>query len=295
MSPFSREHGLQCGFCTAGMLISARDIVQRLPRADERRIRTELSGNLCRCTGYVGIVNAVASVASRQSRPATVPAAAPPKAVARSAPIQSAPVAPRRAEAPAAIAPEPAREGWTRIDETFVIAAPPATVWRALADFPKVAACLPGAELTEHDARAVKGRLRVKLGPMAASFAGSATVQRDDAGMTGIARGAGTDSGSRSRTRGELIYRLAPEAGGRQTRVAVTVDYDLQGPLAQFSRSNLARDFAARVVAEFAANLDRTLGAGGTQPAEAPRPLNALTLIWSVIWSRMKALLRRSH
>ena len=292
---FSREHGLQCGFCTAGMLISARDIVQRLPRADERRIRTELSGNLCRCTGYVGIVNAVASVASRQSRPATVPAAAPPKAVARSAPLQSAPVAPTRAEAPAAIAPEPAREGWTRIDETFVIAAPPATVWRALADFPKVAACLPGAELTEHDARAVKGRLRVKLGPMAASFAGSATVQRDDAGMTGIARGAGTDSGSRSRTRGELIYRLAPEAGGRQTRVAVTVDYDLQGPLAQFSRSNLARDFAARVVAEFAANLDRTLGAGGTQPAEAPRPLNALTLIWSVIWSRVKALLRRYH
>src|SRR5260370_31304 len=50
---FSREHGLQCGFCTAGMLISARDIVQRLPQADERRIRTELSGNLCRCTGHV--------------------------------------------------------------------------------------------------------------------------------------------------------------------------------------------------------------------------------------------------
>ncbi len=66
---FSREHGLQCGFCTAGMLISARDIVQRFPGADERRIRTELSGNLCRCTGYVGIVNAVKSVAGRQSAP----------------------------------------------------------------------------------------------------------------------------------------------------------------------------------------------------------------------------------
>ncbi|MGH7126893.1 MAG: (2Fe-2S)-binding protein [Stellaceae bacterium] len=61
---FSREHGLQCGFCTAGMLISARDIVQRFPGADERRIRTELSGNLCRCTGYVGIVKAVTSVAA---------------------------------------------------------------------------------------------------------------------------------------------------------------------------------------------------------------------------------------
>src|SRR5207302_6491624 len=59
---FSREHALQCGFCTPGMLIAARDIVQRLPNADERRIRVELSGNLCRCTGYRGIVNAVRSV-----------------------------------------------------------------------------------------------------------------------------------------------------------------------------------------------------------------------------------------
>ncbi|HXP73807.1 MAG TPA: 2Fe-2S iron-sulfur cluster-binding protein [Stellaceae bacterium] len=288
---FSREHGLQCGFCTAGMLISARDIVQRFPQADERRIRTELSGNLCRCTGYVGIVNAVASVASRQAEPAARAAVAPPKAAARPAPVQSAPAAPPRAEPPAASAPETVREGWTRIDESFVIAAPPATVWQALADFPKVAACLPGAELTEHDARAVKGRLRVKLGPMAASFAGSATVQRDETAMTGIAKGAGTDSGSRSRTRGELAYRLTPEAGGRQTRVAVTVDYDLQGPLAQFSRSNLARDFAGRVVAEFAANLNRALGAGDAQPAAAPQSLNALGLLWSVIWSRLKQLI----
>src|SRR6266545_980004 len=59
---FMAEHGLQCGFCTPGMLITARDIVTRLPDADERRIRVGLSGNLCRCTGYVGIVRAVQSV-----------------------------------------------------------------------------------------------------------------------------------------------------------------------------------------------------------------------------------------
>jgi carbon-monoxide dehydrogenase small subunit len=290
---FSREHGLQCGFCTAGMLISARDIVRRLPQADERRIRTELSGNLCRCTGYLGIVRAVASVASRKTQPAAHATEAPIKSAPRVAPIVTAPVAARAAEPVVRQAPEPAREGWTRIDESFVIAASPAKVWLALADFPKVAACLPGAELSEHDARSVKGRLRVKLGPMAASFAGSATVQRDDAAMTGIAKGAGTDSGSRSRTRGELAYRLTPEAGGRETRVAVTVEYDLQGPLAQFSRSGLARDFAARVVAEFAANLNRVLGAGDAPTATAPRPLNALSLIWSVLWNRLKALLGR--
>ena len=68
---FSREHALQCGFCTPGMLIAARDIVERIPDADERRIRVELSGNLCRCTGYRGIVNAVRSVVeARRQQPA---------------------------------------------------------------------------------------------------------------------------------------------------------------------------------------------------------------------------------
>ncbi len=59
---FSAEHALQCGYCTPGMLMTARDIVTRLPEADAARIRVELSGNLCRCTGYVGIVNAIQRV-----------------------------------------------------------------------------------------------------------------------------------------------------------------------------------------------------------------------------------------
>jgi len=59
---FSAEHALQCGYCTPGMLVTARDIVRRLPDADEARIRLELAGNLCRCTGYRGIVRAIARV-----------------------------------------------------------------------------------------------------------------------------------------------------------------------------------------------------------------------------------------
>lgn len=59
---FTAEHALQCGYCTPGMLVTARDIVLRLPAADEGRVRKELSGNLCRCTGYVGIVRAVLRV-----------------------------------------------------------------------------------------------------------------------------------------------------------------------------------------------------------------------------------------
>jgi carbon-monoxide dehydrogenase small subunit len=65
---FSQEHALQCGYCTPGMLVTARDIVLRLPRADEARVREEMAGNLCRCTGYRGIVRAVSRVlAARRS------------------------------------------------------------------------------------------------------------------------------------------------------------------------------------------------------------------------------------
>lgn len=59
---FHENHALQCGYCTPGMLVAARDIVTRLPDADEDRVRLELAGNLCRCTGYVGIVKAILSV-----------------------------------------------------------------------------------------------------------------------------------------------------------------------------------------------------------------------------------------
>jgi len=64
---FARHHALQCGFCTPGMLITAWDVVTRLAPTDEADIRRELSGNLCRCTGYMGIVAAVRDVA-RQRR-----------------------------------------------------------------------------------------------------------------------------------------------------------------------------------------------------------------------------------
>ncbi|HUA50877.1 MAG TPA: 2Fe-2S iron-sulfur cluster-binding protein [Candidatus Sulfotelmatobacter sp.] len=283
---FSREHGLQCGFCTPGMLIAARDIVLRLPDADERRVRVELSGNLCRCTGYLGIVNAVRSVLE-QRRAGGTPAPVAAAALAAAAPARFTPAAAPAVAPMVAAADAPARQGWTRFAETFVIAQPPAVVWAALADFPVVAACLPGAELTEHDARTVKGRLHVKLGPMQAAFAGSAVIERDDASLTGTAKGAGGDNASRSRTRAELTYRLTSEGAG--TRIAVAVEYDLQGPLAQFSRSGLAQELGRRIVGVFAANLNARLSGGGA--AVAPAALSAGRLVWQAIWARVKALL----
>ena len=56
---FRENHGLQCGFCTPGMIMAAEGLLRRNPRPDEAEIRTALSGNLCRCTGYVKIIESV--------------------------------------------------------------------------------------------------------------------------------------------------------------------------------------------------------------------------------------------
>jgi aerobic-type carbon monoxide dehydrogenase small subunit (CoxS/CutS family) len=60
---FRRNHALQCGFCTPGMVLTAVDLLRRIPRPDERCVREGLAGNLCRCTGYEGIVAAVLEAA----------------------------------------------------------------------------------------------------------------------------------------------------------------------------------------------------------------------------------------
>ncbi len=60
---FKQHHGLQCGFCTPGMLITARDLISRNVAASEREIRKGLSGNICRCTGYTNIVSAIGHAA----------------------------------------------------------------------------------------------------------------------------------------------------------------------------------------------------------------------------------------
>jgi carbon-monoxide dehydrogenase small subunit len=71
---FWEHHGLQCGYCTPGMIMSAADLLQRNPSPSEHEVREALAGNLCRCTGYHNIVKAVLSAAEHgQSGTATPP------------------------------------------------------------------------------------------------------------------------------------------------------------------------------------------------------------------------------
>jgi carbon-monoxide dehydrogenase small subunit len=64
---FKEEHGLQCGFCTPGMIMSACALLEKNPHPSEQEIRWGISGNLCRCTGYQNIVKAVQYAANRMA------------------------------------------------------------------------------------------------------------------------------------------------------------------------------------------------------------------------------------
>jgi carbon-monoxide dehydrogenase small subunit len=67
---FQKEHGLQCGYCTPGMMMTSVDLLEENPNPDADEIRHALEGNLCRCTGYQNIVRAVETAAEEMSAPA---------------------------------------------------------------------------------------------------------------------------------------------------------------------------------------------------------------------------------
>lgn len=307
---FSRHHGLQCGFCTPGMLATARDIVLRFPNADEHLIRVELSGNLCRCTGYMGIVNAVMDVLE-QCRDDAVPAVSKLRAAStkvfkdvtvaaggavafqtfKATDIGKAAVVAEKQAAPDANVT--AVKGGTSIQGSFKVPYPADAVWKFMADLPAVAGCLPGAELTEHIGDRVKGRVAIKFGPMSASFNGAARLDRNDQARSAVLKGAGQDSISKSRANGDVSYRMV-EIDANATKVEVDLLYSLQGPLAQFSRSGLVKDFVGRLIQEFGKNV--TLRMNPNRSSDLPLPpakLNAFSLGLSVIWSRIKRLFGR--
>ena len=68
---FHEEHGLQCGFCTPGMIMRAAELLEKNPNPSEEEIRVGISGNLCRCTGYVNIVKAVKYASEKMQKEVT--------------------------------------------------------------------------------------------------------------------------------------------------------------------------------------------------------------------------------
>lgn len=271
---FTAHHALQCGYCTPGMLITARDIVLRLGEQPEARVREELAGNLCRCTGYQGIVQAVMAVAAgRLPQPMALPVPVP---------RQAAPALPATA-APAAPLPTVALSmagGGAGVTETVRIAAPPDAVFAALADPRRAALCLPGAEVTAWDGSRLEGHMRVALGPIRVAFAGEAQTVSDPATRTGSFTGQGRDGGTGSGAQGQVNWAVAPDGEG--SAVTVEITWRLSGALAGFARGGLLRDLVGRMAREFGANLAR--GIAGAPPVAAAPPS-----IFAMIFASLRA------
>jgi len=290
---FTREHALQCGYCTPGMLVSSRDLVLRLAHADEKLIRIGLSGNLCRCTGYVGIVRAVSSVIEQRRRRGVAPQhdggrkTLGPAGSGRgqqSGIERSGRAQPMQDPRKAAELPIPDFTPSNHLEQHFEVAHPPDRVFAVLGDIAAVADCLPGVTLLAPPTpERVEGAIRVQIGPVAATFHGAARVERNSAEMSGRIVGMGMDQRSRSATRGEVRYHLVPLSGGK-TRVDLSLGYALTGILAQVGRSALVRDLASRLTADFASNLDRLLsGAPPSRSGKEPADLNGLSLLWAAV------------
>jgi aerobic carbon-monoxide dehydrogenase small subunit len=309
-SAFASEHALQCGYCTPGMLIAARDLIRRRGRVAEREIRVEMSGNLCRCTGYIGIVRAIERVMADEvvaSRPRRETLGwlgpSPGPIAARDEPIRAAATrmeqpAPVNADAlqsaniprakPIAVSTGELRQerGLTRISQSFVLPHALDRVWSHIADLPTVIACVPGASLdgtVDGDGR-FRARIAVRLGPIRTSFAGAGLFIADPANHACRIEGSGHDQHGPSVAQGELFYRLH-DAGANATRVEGEIGYSLSGPLAQFNRPGLVHGLVARLGADFAENLKTKMAGVDHKRAVGGGEVRVLALLWAILKS----------
>ncbi len=302
---FSREHALQCGYCTPGMLMSARDLVLRLREANEQDVRVAMSGNLCRCTGYAGIVRAIMSVIADRRARGIVPVAGAGRAVLGPAGSGHRTTAAVRATALVRNEGSIGGAGSIANDETtswepqasfhrsFTIHRALAEVWEFFGDTAKVADCLPGASVSgDSSGRRIAGKIRIKVGPIAADFHGIALIERDPGSHSGMIEGSGRDVRSASATRGRIHYRLLP-LDANATKIELAIGYRLTGPLAQFSRSDMLQDIAGRLIDIFARNVEARL-AGKPESASSPAEFDAGGLFASLLVSRIRNLLRRA-
>jgi aerobic carbon-monoxide dehydrogenase small subunit len=300
---FSREHALQCGYCTPGMLISARDLVARAPAASEREIRVAMSGNLCRCTGYLGIVRAIHSVITdRRARgiralPGAGRSLLGPAGSGRGRPVAAiAPAAIAKPQEPVLLATEDNLAGWqpqATFRQNFSVDHPIDQVWQFFCDTAAVASCLPGASVSGDAAgRSINGTMRLKVGPIKAEFHGIARIDRDPVTYAGVIEGSGRDQRSSSATRGLIRYQLVPQGSGA-TKIDIDVGYRLTGPLAQFSRSDLVNEIASRITSSFARNVAARLS--GETAGGAPGDFNAGAMFISVLRDHVKAFFRRLY
>ena len=201
-----------------------------------------------------------------------------------------------------------------RFTNSFEVSLPPVEAWKTLMDIPRIAPCMPGAELTEIvDAETYKGKVAVRMGPVVLAFAGTAKFEeRDDAAHTARVKAQGMDAKGRGGANATANFRLEPSAAG--SIVLIDTDLNLSGSVAQYGRGvGMIQTIAAQLVNQFAKNLEKQIaqsapvvalattatpaGSNGNAKLEAatppvPRPIGGLSLVMQALWAGIVGMFR---
>ena len=199
-------------------------------------------------------------------------------------------------------------------DNSFEVPLPPAQAWKVLTDIQRIAPCMPGAELTEVvDPDTYKGRISVRLGPVALTFAGLVKFEeRDETRYTARIAAQGTDAKGRGGANSVATIRLEPAGGG--SKVLVHTNLTLSGSVAQYGRGvGIIQATATQLMNQFAKCLKDKLAQDGpaaaasaaplqsspsivppSPPAAAAKPISGFALIIKVIWNSIVGLFKRS-
>jgi carbon monoxide dehydrogenase subunit G len=190
-------------------------------------------------------------------------------------------------------------------DNSFEVPLPPAEAWPVLMDIKRIAPCMPGAELIEVvDDKTYKGRIGVRLGPVALTFTGTVTFEEiDSANHSARMKAQGTDAKGRGGANATASFRVEPAAGG--SKVLVHTDLALSGAVAQYGRGvGMIQATAAQIINQFAGNLKAQLAAApqaassdpstaaSAEPAAAARPISGFALMAKVLWDAIVRLFR---
>ncbi|MBB1159874.1 xanthine dehydrogenase family Fe-S subunit [Amycolatopsis dendrobii] len=288
---FGRNHALQCGFCTPGFLMSSYDLLAAKPEVAAEELPAELSGVICRCTGYRNIVTAVRETQEEFPEGIPAPGNCGRRALAGRSAGQAAGALPEAEEEPVAteiVLPDGAPTVAVRI--ATGIAVEDSRVWTVFDDIQLLARCLPGAELTgELGDNLYSGRARVSVGPVKLAFNGVAKIlehDREAGRMRVLAQG--QDTGG-AQTQADIELRT--EASGDGTVLHADAKVYLTGRIAQFGRA-LAGDISRRMFEQFAGAVAEAAQSGRAPegPVKAP---SAVKLMFGTLLDRIRLAFRR--
>ncbi len=196
-------------------------------------------------------------------------------------------------------------------DNEFEVPAPLDEAWNILMDIQRIAPCVPGAELTEVvDDKTYKGKISVKLGPVALTFNGQTTFEELDAeNYSAKLKAQGTDSKGRGGAHANVAFRM--ESSDNGTKVIIDTSLQLSGAVAQYGRGvGMIKDLSQQIIGQFAQNLKNNVidaeteaereidvdreGSKTILPKDTPQPVAAPIQVGSmglmVIWNAIKRL-----